>query len=269
MDRNFSFDEYVVQDQLLFGMEGDGGEVDMTSPDLHLDHMYQNVNQAGLSADFSYSTSSGLPNAQTYPFPNHVSGSSPVWNNELVADSPYLSFSETFNHPKEQSDFNFSGWTSPSTFQSSPSTTLSSPLDIPGHVDQLALNNLKLSEGATLSPLGPSSWVSSNAMSRTESVTSYETALEEPTQSFSQRSRSSSGSLATSPLAMVQYRHNSRTNRLAPDTGMGRKNPRGRKGPLNEAQRRATARMREIGACPSCRDRKAKVSYPKSRQLDR
>lgn len=113
------------------------------------------------------------------------------------------------------------------------------------------LEYLNVAAGGAGSFLSQTSW-DSLTMSRTESVTSNDAAWEE-------LSQLSAEFLSTSPFSMIQYRQDSKTNRLAPETGPGRRRPRGRTGPLNEAQRRSTARMREMGACQSCRDRKAKV----------
>lgn len=71
------------------------------------------------------------------------------------------------------------------------------------------------------------------------------------------RMNSMNGEISAS-LPIILYRHEGFVESLP--FLKPQKRPRGRTGPLDERQRKLTAKMRSIGACQSCRHRKAKVS---------
>jgi hypothetical protein len=70
-------------------------------------------------------------------------------------------------------------------------------------------------------------------------------------------------------IPIHQYERNETTGALVAQPTAAGKRPRGRSGKLSPASARNAAKMRKIGACESCRKRKAKVRSPLLPWVDR
>lgn len=97
-----------------------------------------------------------------------------------------------------------------------------------------------------------------NPANKTESVSSVDSLMEitgEPMQA------EMIGDASNPPaLTFFDVTPSTSTGAMVAKPTAGGKKPRGRHGHLNERQREAAAKMRKIGACKVCRDRKARVS---------
>jgi hypothetical protein len=110
-----------------------------------------------------------------------------------------------------------------------------------------------------LSHDGRQYWSGENSVSRAESNASSDLTNEERYEPAIERTGPFSIPLQSSSLPIIQSQISRRTKRQAPAVGPRKKNPRGRKGPLQPDNRKTAHEMRNVGACKACRDRKTKV----------
>jgi hypothetical protein len=290
MEQTFNSHDVATQEDLFFGLDQFRGSegtqyADLFSKDAFPSLQYETESFGRLSSSpdvsavlyqsqapqveysqspeqFQYGNPSFLTQGTHQSFPggwydtSRPTTSFPMsWNsNSHEQTSPRQSFSNPVDIPMRNYQTQY-GLVSP---------PLSSPVDIPVRPQQAQYGLLSPTSTAETSFLSNSSWTSSHtAMSRTDSipgsVASFDTAIEEPMQ-FPKQDITMSAARPSS-LNMIEYRAANGSHRLTPATMPGGKRPRGRRGPLNQAQRMSTAHMRNVKACPSCRSRKAKVRH--------
>lgn len=190
---------------------------------------------------------------------------SPTWSASLLSESYGQSLPETLNcspNPMEHLD---PTWTVPALQYSSYSSSLSTETHVNGllgapHVQSAVSPSPDFDVSSFLRPhSGPQHWSEDHSVSQAESNASFDTTYEEQHEPPIERFDPFPDLPEASSPAVVRYQIKSRTKRISPDAGPGKKNPRGRKGPLKTDQRKATHEMRSVGACQACRDRKTKV----------
>lgn len=267
MERAFLDKDHVAQQQLFFDLDDVRGYGNMQYADLPdaeiFNHIQQGADSYGrlsTSPDFVLYQQTQRPSVNPFQSQDHFQ----YGHLSPFLQSPHQSFQPGFvEDPCSARDF-AAAWNSPFPSQLSPVHSFSSPVDIPARSHQGHNAFMSPTSTAEMSFLSHGSLNSSyTSMSRTESmpgsVASFDTAVEEPMQFPKQDIVRSD--LGTSPFNLIEYRADDTTHRLAPTATLGGKRPRGRRGPLNHAQRLSTAHMRNVKACASCRARKAKVRY--------
>jgi hypothetical protein len=269
MEPNFDVDEYVVKDQLRFGIDEVRGDGSMQYADL-LNHnqLYQDLQydaepygHLSNSPDFVLYQTQSLP-ISILESSNHAQ----AWSDLSGPEPPHNSFTDGV-YTLNSAMHDHGGWHSASTFQHSPDHSFSSPVDIPTQSNHNQTVFLSPTSTIDTSYFSQSSWNSSYTSmspttSVTESVASFDTAVEDPPPLFTESIPQGTEMLSSSSFSMIEYQPSGYNHQLSPSITPGGRRPRGRRGPLNEAQRRSTATMRYVKACDSCRARKAKVGSP-------
>jgi hypothetical protein len=190
---------------------------------------------------------------------------SSIWSDSLLNESYGQSLTEMLDCSPNPMEYLDPTWTVPALQYSSYGSSLGTETHLDGllgalHVQSAVSPSPDFEVSSFLRPhSGPQHWSGDSSVSRAESNASFDTAYEEQHEPPIERFDPSSDLPEASSLAVVRYQINRRTKRMSPNASPGKKNPRGRKGPLKTDQRKATHEMRSVGACQACRDRKTKV----------
>ncbi|KIW03281.1 uncharacterized protein PV09_05496 [Verruconis gallopava] len=260
MDQTFNADDYVAQEQLLFGLDHVRGlqYADVPNNDLYQQLQYgvQSYDHRSASPDFILYRPQSIPLSSS-----EMLDISHDWTVSQALSLPCHPFNSQFKDPAT-SMVDYAAWNSSPVLQNT-AYPGSNPVNIPTKPSEAQYHFLSPTSTVDTSFYSHGSWASSHtSTSQVESVgenaTPCNTTFEEPIQFSKQPVSGSRGMTSTSPLSMIQYSAAENTHRLTPAMTSGGKRPRGRTGPLNEAQRRSTAYMRNVKACQSCRSRKAK-----------
>jgi hypothetical protein len=256
----------VIQDSELelFGMDGDWGvEKERVYDQLHdIDLVTDPIDTSDISTS---SAGQPIPMQHSISMPMVSLPSAPTWAASPLNHLYGHSVPEMHDMSPNHMDHLAPTWAVPTLQYSSYGSSIGAETYFNGlgsdfHVQGAISPSPEFDNSPFLRPhSGPQYWSGEHPVTRAESNASFDATSEERYEPAIERFGPPPNPPESSSLALVHYQINRRTKRLSPEVGPGKKNSRGRKGPLKPDNRKSTHEMRNVGACKACRDRKTKV----------